>query len=75
MKLKIFIKRFIEPNTIIRLWYKNEKSYISVNDCIAEMEHKIINGNYCDNNVIGITDIVISPYSEAVNIVIEKDNQ
>ena len=80
MKLGEFIKEFIEPNTIIRLVYKEKGGHRIVLDSWEDvsMEWAILKGegkyrNYINNEVLGITDIlVLGLYSEAINIVIEE---
>ena len=84
MKLGEFIEQFIRPNSLVRLIYRDEDgSYRTVLedwDCVS-MEWEILRGksenrHYIDNKVIGIKDILVHkcPYSEAINIVIEKLN-
>jgi hypothetical protein len=76
MKLKDFIKQFVEPNTLIRLNTKlidragyqgleNDKVYMS-----WELEKE--DNKYSNRDVLGVTDILHlnDPYVEAVNIVI-----
>lgn len=75
MKLKDFIEEFVEPNTLIRLWYKIEGGHEPVNDeGKAKMEWKVKKGKFSGNEVIGVTDILVlgSHQPEAVNIVIKK---
>jgi len=74
MKLKNFIKKYVEKNTMIRLWYKiNGGSHELVSENYIEMEHQIVLGDYKNHNVIGVTDILCKGnYVEAVNIVIER---
>ena len=80
MKLKEFIKTFVEPNTMIRLLFKNKSGHEIVgqdwNDVCMEWELLRGKGNfrhYINNNVIGVTDILVKgPYAEAINIVIEQ---
>jgi hypothetical protein len=79
MILKEFIRNFIEPNTLIRLWYKLPKGTDGIHEEVMEgdnpkMEHELLKSEYKDYDVIGVTDIlyVSSPYIEAVNIVLKK---
>jgi hypothetical protein len=73
MNLKDFIEEFIGHNTLIRLWYKHGPGHVMVNGDKPEMEWEVQKGKYANNQVKYIKDIVIrSPYSEAVNIVIER---
>lgn len=78
MTLREFIKQFVEPNTLIRLVYKEGSGHRTVAEHWdkVSMEWEILEnrGNYrkyADNEVIGVTDIITEgAYSEAVNIVI-----
>ena len=89
MTLLEFSNKFVEPNTIVRLWYKNPNGHTLVHgtidgDCIA-MNWQINptewyagqQGDwikeYANSKVIGVTDILSDYYPEAVNIVIEGD--
>jgi hypothetical protein len=75
MKLKDFIEKFVEPNTLIRLWYKIGEGHEQINDGKSEMEWKLLKkSTFLDNEVIGVTDIILlgSNDSEAVNIVIKR---
>lgn len=79
MRLKIFIKKFIEHNSLIRLVYKEKGGYKSVLDWDeVSMEHEILKGKgkykkYINNEVIGITSIMtIGHYPEAINIAIKE---
>jgi hypothetical protein len=80
MKLKEFIEKFVEHNSIIRLVYKENGAHKIVqqswND--VSMEHQILNGkginrHYINNEVIGICSIYSGGgFPEAINISIEK---
>ena len=82
MQLGQFIKKFIRPNTIIRLVYQTESGHLcALSDWNkTSMEWEVLKGtgvnrHFINNNVIGITDIIIGTEyrnSEAVNIVIEQ---
>lgn len=80
MILSKFIEKFIEPNTIIRLVYKDIGGHKLIHQSWDDvsMEWEILKGegknkNYINSNVIGVTGILISgPYSDAVNIVIDN---
>lgn len=80
MKLGEFIKKFIRPNSLIRLVYKtNEGHEIALESWEdVSMEWEVLKGkgknrHFIDNEVIGITCISgMNRYSEAINIVIEK---
>ena len=71
MKLKKFIKKFVEPNTLIRLQYKIVGGHREVLSNPL-MEHELLKSEFANRRVIGVTDIVIinSHYPEAVNITI-----
>lgn len=77
MILKEFIENFVCKNSLIRLWYPVKGGHEMVIDDVS-MEWEIIKGKgiyrkFVNNNVIGITDIlVMGDYKEAINIVIEK---
>ena len=77
MILKEFIENFVCKNSIIRLWYPFKGGNEMVVDGVS-MEWEIIKGEgifkkFINNNVIGVTDILVSGhYSEAINIIIEK---
>lgn len=90
MKLKEFLEKFICRNTLVRLWYKDGSGHIMITN--DEERHKLENAVcmewelldskawqriYLDNEVIGVTDIVVhdSFYKEAVNIVIKKKGE
>jgi len=80
MKLKKFIKKFIERNTIIRLVYKDGGGHKVVLDSFEDvcMEWKTLKGegkykDYLNHKVVGITDILTyRNFSQAINIVIEE---
>jgi hypothetical protein len=79
MTVKDFVNSLVEPNTLIRLWYKVPKGEKGHHEEVIHgdkpmMEHQLVKGEYADKNVIGITDIFYrhSPYVEAVNLVIER---
>lgn len=85
MKLGEFIKNF-SHNNMVRLHYQNEdSSYTCVLSCHNEvsmdweiLEAKGPNRHYINNEVIKIIGIYYrdNPYSDAINIVIEKlENQ
>ena len=81
MKLDTFIKAFVCPNTIVRLWTEIPEGHKLVTDpdgMEVGMEWEITSGNgwqskYADWLVIGVTDILCDTYKEAVNIVIQKE--
>jgi len=78
MKVIEFVETFIEPNTLVRLWYKLPKGEDGQHKEVIEgdkpmMEWEFIKSEYKDSTVIGVTDILYlkSPYIEAVNLVIK----
>jgi hypothetical protein len=84
MKLGEFIEKYIEPNCLVRLVYKNKGGHKLVLDTWNDvtMEWEILKGkgknrHFIDNEVLGITSILTSGhYKEAINIVIEElDNR
>jgi len=74
MKLKEFIEKFVEKNTLVRLWYKEKSGHRQVIESDKpKMEWDLARGEFKDREVIGVTDILVTGhYSEAVNIVIKK---
>lgn len=82
MNLDTFIKAFVCPNTLIRLWTEFEGGNKMLWDEETEKEvgeeWKITTGigwqaAYAGCLVIGVTDILCGEYPEAVNIVIQKE--
>lgn len=88
MTLIDFIKNFVRPNTLIRLWkpingghqmlyVENEKCPGNIDAVCMEWElekGRTWQSKYKDNKVLGVTDILVEDfYREAVNIVIEVD--
>ncbi len=76
MKVKDFIEQFVEPNTLIRLWYKFEGGHAEViSGDKPQMEWELIKSKYANRIVVGVTDILYghSPYIEAVNLTIERE--
>lgn len=79
-KVSDFVNNFIEPNTLIRLWYKLPKGSDGQHEEVIKgdkpmMEHELVKSKYKDHIVIGVTDILYfkSNYVEAVNLVIERN--
>lgn len=76
--LKQFVLEFIEPNSLIRLWYENGTNYQMVIDGGVCMEHEIIKEtgiykDYINHEFRGIPSILVNGhYSEAINIVISN---
>ena len=85
MTLKDFINRFVCKNTLVRLWKPVKGGHqmlytidVSLAGGTADvcMDWQLLSGGvwqskYADNKVIGVTDIVVDTYREAVNIVVE----
>jgi hypothetical protein len=79
MKLKEFIETFIEPYSLIRLWYKTQDTdgYSKI-DMVTpysiQRAQELIESEFANREVIGVTSILItqSPYPETVNIIIER---
>ena len=79
MKLKDFVSKFIEPNSVIRLWKPIKGGHEMIanhNDDVCmnwEITDEIgIYKDYINNEVKGVTDILMSKsnYMEAINITI-----
>jgi len=71
MKLKKFIKNFVEHNTLIRLQYKINGGHKEVG--ALGMEHELKDSIYANHKVVGVTDILVrGRYAEAVNLTIER---
>lgn len=72
MKVKNFVNKYIQPNSLIRLWWNNKEEVVA-NDK-PFMDWQLVKSKYKDKNVIGVTDIyyVGSSYAEAINLVIEQ---
>lgn len=77
MKLKEFLKEYVCPNTMIRLWKNvNEHERLCLFDeCKPVMKWELMLDNRYEKHrnlkVIGVTDILCETYYEAVNIVVE----
>ena len=77
MKLKEFLKEYVCPNTMIRLWKNiNEHERLCLFDeCKPVMDWELMRDNRYEIlrnlKVIGVTDILCETYYEAVNIVVE----
>ena len=81
MTLKEFVKDFIQPNSLVRLLYKEGEGFTPVfgkwEDVGMEWEilrKQGIYRHFIDNKVIGLKDILVksSNYPEAINIIIER---
>ena len=77
MKLKEFLKEYVCPNTMIRLW-KNINGHERLclfDECEPVMDCELMQDNRYEKHrnlkVIGVTDILCETYYEAVNIVVE----
>lgn len=72
MVLKEFIERFVEKNTLVRLWYKAPGGHDQVSYPVC-MEWELVKSEYATRKVIGVTDILCpGSHIEAVNISIER---
>ena len=80
MILKEFLLNFVEPNSIVRLLYRNETGHVTVFEGwdVVYMDWQYVNNEdekflkFLFKNVIGVTDIACgSMYPEAINICIE----
>lgn len=77
MKLKEFLKEYVCPNTMIRLW-KNINRHERIclfDECKPVMDWELKENReyekYRNMKVVGVTDILCETYFEAVNIVVE----
>ena len=83
MTLENFIKKYIAPNSIVRLWVREGNVYVMINyDCKGIcMEWEILDGKVYQSvfkncKVLFIKDIVCDNNKEAINIIIDvKDNE
>ena len=74
LTLKSFIEKFVEPNTIIRLWKKVEGGHEQLNNGKPLMEWKLILSKYSNRKVSGITDIVVpDDHPEAINVILKEN--
>ena len=74
MTLNKFVKEFVLPNTLVRLWVADTGGFKQIGEGESLfMEHDIPRGIYANRNVVGLKDILVidSNYKEAVNIVIK----
>ena len=80
MKLGKFKENFIEPNSLVRLVYKQKSGHeiiLKTWDDVS-MEWEILKGkgknrHYINNDVLGVACIAgMKRYSDAINIVIER---
>lgn len=72
--LKDFIEKYVGKNTLIRLWNKCEVGHKQVDGDNCKMEWELLKSNYANIPFLYVKDIVVigSPYSDALNVVIEK---
>ena len=81
MTLFNFVKEYICPNSLIRLWFEGSDGYemIQGNGESVCMEHKLLDcktwqSRYGNYKVVGIKDIYVDDfYREAINITIKKE--
>lgn len=83
MNLRDFVKQFVRPNTLIRLWVVSvvdtgyQMLYEETPEKSVCMEWQLLQGKcwhsrYLNCTVLGVKDIVVDDfYREAVNIVIK----
>lgn len=80
MKLRDFIEKFVEANSLVRLVYRHKGGHVVVGKDwnTISMDWEIVKskgpfGKYANYEVVGVTDILISHghYTEAINIVIK----
>ncbi len=80
MTLKEFIENYIQPNSLVRVLYKNpggHKLVLNDWDDVA-MDWEIVKGKskyapYINHEVLGIASISVrGPYPESINIVIKE---
>lgn len=78
MKLQNFIKKYTEPNSLIRLWKRTTSGYEVIVPFVG-MNWTVTKPNttfysYRNNTVVGIASILINDnYPETINIVIEHE--
>lgn len=74
MTVREFVNTLVEPNTLIRLWYKTDTGHEEVIKYDKPtMEHQLKRSIFSEREVVGVTDILYlkSHYAEAVNLVIK----
>ena len=74
MKLKTFIKKYVEHNTLIRLQFKTKEGHREViPGDHPMMEHELIKSVFASREVVGVTDILYTHghYRDAVNLTIK----
>ena len=80
MKLSKFIKKYVRPNSLVRLLYKTKAGHSTISTSWNEvqmgwaiLEKEGLYKNYLEKKVEGVACILVtdSHYPEAINIVIE----
>ena len=72
MKLKKFIDKFIEPNSLVRLWFESDEGHTLIIPPIMEWQLIKDNSKFLSYSVSGVTDILVHDhYKEAINIVLK----
>jgi len=72
MTLGKFIKKYVEMNTSILLWYKTRDGHVrATGDGKPVMEWELLKSHWAKNEVLGITDIVTE--DKSINIVIRRN--
>lgn len=75
MKLKDFIKKFIGPNSLVRLWKKldDNHGYLMLTpEAVMEWEIMGLSDKITSCDVMFVKDIFCETYREAINIVIDS---
>lgn len=85
ISLREFVYRFVDPNTLVRVWVQNEDgTYTNLliddtnpNSYCYCMEHAIERGigyaKYLNKRFVKVADIPTDTYPKALNIVIDLD--
>lgn len=74
MRLDKFIAKYIDTNSVVRLWSENKGEKVRVENKVR-MAHELQKDAYASNvEVVHVTDIIVlgDSHPEAVNIVIRK---
>lgn len=74
LRLFDFVEKFVQPNSLICLWSKNEdSSYTLKGSEQGEMDHEVVQGIYKNYFVLGLKDMVKDPAvsGSPINIVIK----
>lgn len=78
MKLKTFIKKYTEPNSLIRLWVRTIEGhkiivpFVGMNWTVTKPNTTFY--SYRNTKVVGIASVLINDnYPETINIVIDYE--